>query len=196
MFGRTRCALATLLLTAACGPTPEQLSHPWDGLADALQFTATGDGQVDEAEPAKSFGELASLEALGAPSRKVSYVRFSVTGLDRPVASAKLYLFSINGTEDGPGLFPVAADWSEEGLTWNARPGHSGMPLDDRGIMATTAWVQFDVTPHVRANDELSFALVSDSFDEVAFYSREVPVEGLQPRLVVELRSGPRTPPD
>ena len=68
-----------------------------------------------------------------------------------------------------------------------AHPGDRG--LDNKAAIPSNAWVEYDVTAAVSGNGTYSFVLQPESDDGANFHSRESPVGGNPPQLVVE--SGP-----
>ena len=136
-------------------------------------FTAVADARVEKANPATNYG---SSSTLSVDPGKASYLRFNLTGLSGTVQSAKLRLYVTGGTVDGPAVFRTANSWLEKGtgsITWNNRPAPVGSALDDKGKVAASAWVEFDVTAAVSGNGTVSFVLSGPAKDAFSAASRE-----------------------
>ena len=111
-----------------------------------------------------------------------TYLRFSLSGVTQPVASAKLRVFLTNPSVDGPAVYGAPSAWSELSLNWSNRPGPSSGVIDDKGAVAANAWVEYNVTPLVTGNGTYSFRLATNSPDGVIADSRET---ARKPQLVV-----------
>jgi hypothetical protein len=113
-------------------------------------------------------------------------VRFVVTGLTGPVHSAKLRLTAqANGTANGPAVYRSSILWLENWITWNDRPPRLTGVIDDKGSIAASAVVEYDVTAEVDGNGIFSFNLASTTNDGVDFHSRENGNSSRRPTLVV-----------
>ncbi len=154
-------------------------------------FAADADARVESANPATNFGASPTLIADASPATE-TYVRVAVSGLGGPVANAKLRLFVVNATVNGPAVYAADNGWTEPAITWNNRPARSG-GIDDKGALALNAWVEFDVTPMVSGNGTFTFVLASTSSDGVSFNAKESADPLLRPQLVVTAADG--TPP-
>ena len=148
-----------------------------------LTFKPRPDAHVDEANANTNFGSATTLrtDAGGNPDIE-SYLRFLVDGLTGKVQSAKLRLFSTNNTVDGPAVYPTSSTAGESrrspGTTSPRRPGGA---LADSGAIATGVWTEWDVTPAVTAEGQVSFRLASAVTDGVNFHSRESTTATLRP---------------
>jgi hypothetical protein len=100
-----------------------------------------------------------------------------VSDVSGVIQSAKLRVFcTTNGTNNGPIAYMADSNWIESGaggITWNTQPGLISDALDNKGVIATNNWVEYDVTSLVSGNGTYTFALVADSNDGVTFSSRE-----------------------
>ena len=65
------------------------------------------------------------------------------------------------------------SSWTESGITWNNRPALIGTPSDNKVQIAIGTWVEYDVTPLVTGNGDVTFALIPDSTDGANFASKE-----------------------
>ena len=151
-----------------------------------LTFDAAADAPVDLANPNTNYGSVTTLrtDAGGDPDIE-SFVRFLVDGLTGTVQSAKLRLFSTNGTVDGPAVYSTSAGWGESTITWNNKPAPTSGALADAGGIATGVWTEWDVTPAVTGEGLASFRLASVVTDGVNFHSREAATANLRPELVL-----------
>ncbi|HEY0398966.1 MAG TPA: Ig-like domain-containing protein, partial [Acidimicrobiia bacterium] len=159
-------------------------------------FTPVADARIEKASPAKNFG---GDDKLKADPGKETYLRFAVSGLAGTVQSAKLRLYVIDGTADGPAVYRTGDSWVEKGkggVTWKTRPGPTGPKLDDKAKVPASAWVEFDVTAAVTGNGTVSFVLTGPAKDAFAAYAREK--AGKAPQLAVtsgEAAAGPAVKP-
>ena len=149
-----------------------------------LTFKPVADARVEEANPLTNYGASTRMGTDGDAGLRIeSYLRFDVSGISGTVQSATLRLYIVSDpTTDGPAVYPTGSDWTETGITWNARPQATGPATGDVGSAGVNTWVDLDVTPLVTANGSVSFALAQPGTDGVAFYSRE---GSYRPELVV-----------
>jgi chitodextrinase len=156
---------------------------PAGGGAATLTFAAEADVSVEEKDPSGNYGAnpVLRVDAGGDPDAQ-TYLRFAVGALSGPVTSAKLRLFTSNGTANGPPAYATSSSWTETGLTWPARPAATSAGRDDKGAIGLAVWVEWDVTPFVTGDGPVSLMLAGTSSDGVDFYSRET-ANG--PQLVV-----------
>jgi hypothetical protein len=149
-------------------------------------FGADADARVEEANPLFNFGSDGLGVDGGTDPAVESYLRFTVTGVTRPVISARLRVFAAGDTIDGPAVFTTTGDWSETGLfgiTWSNRPARASSAIDDSAAIATNSWIEFDVTTVLAGHGSYDFVLAATSEDEVDLLSREQPA--FAPQLVV-----------
>jgi acid phosphatase type 7 len=173
---------------------------PWpryDGTPTAittLTLLPDADAQVSEDNPDFNYGARTELLVNGgADPDVVSYLRFSVSGVTAPVqrATLRLWVRENGGTRDGPALYATGTDWTEADLTWTTRPAAIGSVLDDTEKIASSTWVEYDVTPAVSGDGPIAFVLVASSADGVIFHSRE---GENPPQLVLMTGHEPLTP--
>jgi hypothetical protein len=149
-------------------------------------FAPVADARVQESSPATNYG-TSYLRSDAGPGVE-SYLRFTTQGITEPVTSAKLRLWSTNGSVDGPAVYPVSSNtWSESSISWNNRPARGTSSVADVGKVGTGAWVEYDVTSQVTGNGTFSFALAGASTDGTDLDSREM---ANAPQLVVTTGSG------
>ena len=163
--------------------SPATVATPAGGGAATLTFAAAADVSVEEKDASGNYGTSTVLrvDAGGDPDAQ-TYLRFDVGGLPGPVRSARLRLFTSNGTANGPPAYATSSSWTETGLTWLARPAATSAGRDDKGAIGLGVWVEWDVTPFVTGDGPVSLMLAGTSSDGVDFYSRET-ANG--PQLVV-----------
>ena len=117
--------------------------------ATSLTFTPAADAQVSEASPTTNYGTLDRLLVDGGADPDVaSYLRFDLSGVTSPVqrATLRVWVQSDGGSQNGPEVRSTGTSWSETGLTWSNRPAPTGGVLDDKGALAGSTWVEYNVT--------------------------------------------------
>ena len=154
--------------------TPSSTNTAPPGNAN-LNFAVEADARVKQVSPATNYGSLTYLSVDGAPDPiEESYLRFTVTGLNGPVQSAKLRVYvTANGTVNGPAVQLASNSWTESTLTWNNKPALLSAASDNKGALGTNTWIEYDVTPLLNGNGTYTFALIADSTDGAEFSSRE-----------------------
>ncbi len=145
----------------------------------------TDDSYVRESGPNSNYGSNTQLWVVGGTNASYEgYLKFTVNGVEGLVQSATLRIYSTSTTVDGPDVYSTTNDWSETGITWNTRPARTSNGMDDKGIIGTGVWVEYNVTPLVTGDGIYSFVLVATSTDSVSFCSSE----GSQaPQLVLNI---------
>ncbi|WP_224243227.1 CBM96 family carbohydrate-binding protein [Hyalangium gracile] len=146
------------------------------------------DGFVSQSEPNRNFGAERELQVDGSP-RLESYFQFDVDTLGMTVRKAWLEFYVTNPTSNGPLLYRSRGDWTEQGLTWNTRPGLSTSPVGNLGAVSAGSRVRYDVTGVVTDWGLYNFALLPESSDGVAFSSGDEPYYDRMPRLLYTLDS-------
>jgi hypothetical protein len=89
------------------------------------------------------------------------------------VVSAKLRLFSTDGSDVAGLVFPTTGAWGETTLTWNNKPGPSGPMITSKGTVAVGTWAEFDLTSVVGTPGILNLVLQSTSTNNCTYSSRE-----------------------
>jgi hypothetical protein len=149
-------------------PAAEQVS----GIS--LTFLSDGDAYVKQAEPDANYGGEKSLRVDSESDASESFVHFSVPALAGPVQNAILRLYSgTKASTNGPVAYAVDTSWLEDEITWNNRPVHEGLPLDNKDKITEGTWVEYNVTSAVKGLGAYTFVLTADSGDAVAFSSKE-----------------------
>jgi len=130
---------------------------------------------------------------VGNQPEEEAFIRFDVSSYRGKVSEAKVRLVPAvaSGSVERHAAYAVGDDaWSENGMTWTARPARADSPLASWMPQANMP-VEFDVTPLVRrsldAGDSLiSISLVSGATqDRVRYHSREHVEKELRPQLIV-----------
>jgi hypothetical protein len=156
---------------------------------ETLTFGADADARVEEANPTSNFGTSTHIDVDGGADPDTnSYLRFTISGVTGSVQRATLRVFvtSSGTTVDGPAVYATSNNWVESGtggITWTNQPGSTGAATDDKGALAASSWAEFNVTPLVAADGQVSFMLATTSRDGASFFSRENATT--RPQLVV-----------
>jgi len=153
------------------------------GSGASLTFIAEADARVKQSSPSTNYGNATTLQVDDTSDPDLeSFVRFTVAGVSGPVQSARVRLYATtNGTQNGPAIYATDPAWNEKEITWNKRPARTSAAVDNKGVIKTNSWVDYDVTSLVTGNGTFSFVLAGDSNDAVAFSSRQ----GIQPPELV-----------
>ena len=151
-----------------------------------LAFQPRMDAYVVEDEGGRIVGSERKLVADNL-SRRSACLRFDIAKLPGPVQRATLRLYALDGSTDGPKLYPATTDWSEDGLTWAQRPSVTGDALGDAGEVPHGSWVEYDVTSVVTGEGPYGFALINESRNGVDFASKEHVRTKWAPRLVLSV---------
>jgi len=152
-----------------------------------VTFTTQADARVVQASPTTNYGTADNLQADG-DTVQTSYIRFTVSGVTRPIQSVKLRVFcTTNGTNNGPAAYLADSNWVESGsggVTWDTQPALLSGAADNKGAIAVSTWAEYDVTSLVTSDGTYTLALVADGNDGVTFSSRE---GGSPPQLAIIL---------
>ncbi|MFP2906016.1 DNRLRE domain-containing protein [Pyxidicoccus sp. 3LFB2] len=164
-------------------PGCEDLGYEYNGTT-----RRAGDTYVVQDAPDTRHEGSTVLVSDGTP-RQEAYLSFQVdTAEATAVIQAKLRLYAVDGSSNGPALYATGTNWSAYSLTWNNRPALIGAPLANVGPIASNSFVEYDVTAHVTGNGLYSFALVPEGGDGVDFASTRYPVYGFAPELRLRVR--------
>jgi acid phosphatase type 7 len=166
-----------ILTLASATPTAASEATPNATAGNTLTFPAAADAHIAQRAPTANHGTSTDLQADGNTNAvQISYIRFSVSGINGSIQNVKLRVFPTSGTQDGPAAHFADSSWKEtgaDGITWTARPTLLSGPIDNKEAMPEGSWVEYDVTAAVTGDGTYTFALVADSQDEVTFSSRE-----------------------
>ena len=90
--------------------------------AGRVVFNPDEDAYVSEARPTVTFNSGTLWVDTIDGYRLNAFLRFGVTGVEGTVTSARLRLYTINATIDGPDLFVTDSAWTEGEITWATQP--------------------------------------------------------------------------
>lgn len=157
MAGRALgCALAAVLLlavTVAAAPTTAS--------GATLTLTAVADSYVRSDQSSTNFGTATQLASNGSTTTtKISYIRFDVTGLSGPPASATLSYYSQSTGTTKTAVRLVTGAWDEYTVTYANRPSY-GAIISTTGALTAGTWASADVSSVVTGNGSYSFALTT-----------------------------------
>jgi hypothetical protein len=165
--------------TSTPKPTPTPTPLPISG---QLVFGAVEDSFVKEGS--SSAQDAAPVLQIDTGPQTEAYLKFNVAGLSSAVVSAKVRVYVVNATSNGPKLKLVGNSWSEATLTYSSRPTVIGSTLSDKGSVSKGAYTEYDVTAAVKSNGTFSFAFFPDSSDGMDFNSKEA-ASTVRPQLIV-----------
>ncbi len=150
-----------------------------------LSFAPSDDTYIESDQPNTSFGSSSQIVTDNSPIRDI-LIKFTVSGVvGRPVKSAILRLYNVNGSPFG-GEFHRVLDtsWKEGTATWNSAPTVDLNILASLGGVTANNWYEVDVTSVVTGDGTFSFEGISSSGDG-AYYSSKEGTVGFAPQLVV-----------
>jgi trimeric autotransporter adhesin len=155
-------------------------------------FAPVADAFVSSSRVAKNYGSDVTLRVRNSTTVYRSYLRFTVSGLDGPVESARLRLFVTDSSPDGGSIYAVGSTWTETGISWSNAPDLPGSALTAIGATPPVgSWVDVDLGAAITGNGTLSFAIASNSTNSAYYSSRQ----GTNPpQLIVGYEAG-GTPP-
>jgi hypothetical protein len=141
--------------------------------------TLLADARTEAKSPTRNFGTSSILSA-DADSAKHTFLRFSISGLSGPPASAILRLTATSDSDarsnTGGRVRRIAGcSWGETSITFNNQPSLTavGAISPALGPVSPGQVVQFDVTSLIPGNGTWCFVITSDSADGVDYRSRE-----------------------
>jgi hypothetical protein len=182
--GATAAVLACAVAALGVGAGPAG--------AATTTFAPVADSYVASDAPSANYGSSANLRADATPATR-SYLRFSVAGLSGTVTKATLRIYDRTALAEGYAVYGVASNsWGESTITWSNAPAPAGSATASSGKVAASTTTSLDVSPLVKGNGTISFALATKSATAIAMASRES--GGTRPQLVVET-GGTTTPP-
>jgi hypothetical protein len=154
--------------------------------AAVLTFRPAADSYVSADNPTATHGSLTYMRAQSSP-RRVSYLRFDLSGLVDPIAKATLRVHARTSADSsGVDLHGVSSnEWTEGGLTYSNAPP-IGPSVYRSGAFSAGAWVSLDATQLVQGGGPVSMAIFTTSSTRREFDTRE---SASDPELVVETAS-------
>ena len=172
-------------------PTPATRTWTVENTATLVDITSNADSWVDAGAPSTTHGSTTTLTTDNAPEMRQSFFKFTVAGT-RKIISAKVRTWVTDSSSDGPGIFSASNAWDERTLTWANKPALTSQAWDDKGAVASGAYVDYDVSSAVTTNSTYSFVTTTPSSDATVVASKENTTVAHPPLL--ELRVDP--PPD
>ena len=103
--------------------------------------------------------------------------------------SAKLRLYVVDRSSNGPVVHAAGNNWSEGTVTWSSRPAPTVRNLANTGGLSTGTWVEYNVTAGVPGGGPVTFLLEPETTDGADYSSREA--SSNRPQLIVQAPSGP-----
>ncbi|WP_240360893.1 DUF7594 domain-containing protein [Pyxidicoccus caerfyrddinensis] len=190
-----------LAVLAGCGTTHDEATdstaEPENAGAKEAPLTtqtvtvaAAADAHVVATAPTTSYGSSSTLEVDLAPESQ-AYLKFLVPDLPGTVTSARLRLYALDGSSDGPSVYdpPGVREWNET-VTWNTRPQWNGWGVASAGPVASGTWMELDVSGmYISENGWVEIYMSADSTDGVTLASSEHPDATLRPQLVLTVES-------
>jgi hypothetical protein len=116
------------------------------------------DAHVNKNNPTTNYNQSTlQLRSMASNFTRISFLKFEVNDLPRPVTNAALKLYS--QTQDGRVDAKEVTDsnWAENSITWDTMP-----PVGDvinSSIAEPNSWFQIDVTSYITGNGTFSLAL-------------------------------------
>jgi PKD repeat protein/predicted MPP superfamily phosphohydrolase len=145
-----------------------------DASAPVRTFFPVADARTNESSPTSNKGADPVLRIRQeADGSYHSYLRFDLSSLTGTVTSAKLRLFSSDGSDVAGLVYRTSGAWAESTVTWSNEPGPTGPLITSGGTVATGAWFEFDVTSALGAAGQLDLVLQSTSSNSCYYSSRE-----------------------
>ncbi len=183
--GTSTAATKTITVTAPGGSTPRTVT-----------LNPNADAMVKQASSGTNYGSVTSLSVDGQETTSTSsainsYLRFSVPALNpgESITAARLSLNATNGTTNGPLVYRTSPTWAEGSVTWvTGRPARSSSTAVGNFASMAVARVSTAVSGVTTAG-EVSFELVPEVTDGLAFTSRENATISNQPQLVLTVSS-------
>lgn len=135
-------------------------------------FVPIADAYVTSARPRKNFGSAKTLRLDRSPVTR-GYLTFNLRGLGEPVAEAFLFVYAKNGAPRGFGVRRANdKTWTESRLTYANAPGVSRVRASHRRFRGAR-WTRVDVTPLVRRDGLVTFAITTSSRSALLLASSE-----------------------
>ncbi|NTX08160.1 DNRLRE domain-containing protein [Myxococcus sp. CA040A] len=162
-----------------------------------VTFIAAADTHVVATSPTTSFGSSPTMEVDRSPESE-AYLRFLITPFEGTLTTARLRVYALDGSSDGPTAHDPRLDgrnWNEL-TTWNTRPPPANNILASAGAVTSGTWIELDISDlHISQNAYTDIHLRPDSTDGVTIASSEHPNAALRPQLVLTVESAEDHPP-
>jgi chitodextrinase len=149
-----------------------------------LTFASVADAYIEQDLATTNFGTKTSVQVDGSPVKR-SLLRFTVAGVGtHGVASAKLRLYCVDPSSFGGEIRSVTGTWSETTVTWSTSPAFGASAVSSVGSVVAGQWYEFNVSPLVTGNGDVTIGLLSTNTNGADYTSREG-VAAQRPQLVV-----------
>lgn len=128
-------------------------------MSDPIPFAVVEDAYVKQASPTTNYGDDTELviRSLASNFTRMPYLKFNVSGLSDPIASAVLRIYSETLNASVVALSVADNSWTEMGITYDTAPA-SGASIGS-GTAVGNAWFDIDVTDYISGNGTYSIAL-------------------------------------
>ena len=146
-------------------------------------FAPTADAYVNQAQTSTNFGSAPQLFAGATPTMR-SYVKFVVPNLGGTVSRATLSVYATQDSAAGFAVRSAGNGWQEGTVVYSGSPNPSGTITASSGPLTAGMWTTVDVTPLVKSNATITFALTGTGSPAAALASRE---SSTPPRLDVDI---------
>jgi chitodextrinase len=152
------------------------------------------DAYVKSSAPGTNYGSSTKLRVDHSPVAK-SYLRFTVSGLDGPVVSARLRVYATSNSAVGFSVSSTTRTWRESRIDYaNAPAGAS--KLGTSGRFKSGRWVAIDVSSVVTGDGSYAFVLHSANSTGLSLASREAGAKTApQLKIVTAADTTPPTAP-
>jgi len=158
-----------------------------DASGQDLEFGPSDDSYVRSSSPTYNFGSASDLKVRSGGSVYNGYVKFTVSGAEGTVTSAKLKLYCLEGTSNFS-VWACTGSWAEGTITWNNDDlSWGGSSLDSKSGMSVNTWYEFDVIDAVSGNGTYTFGLKSTDTSARDWATKE---SAYDPVLLVETNGG------
>ena len=153
----------------------------------ALTFAPVADAYIEQDLATSNFGTKTSVQVDGSPFKR-SLLKFSVSGVGvNGVAGAKLRLYCVDPSSFGGEIRSITGSWTETGVTWDTSPAFGTSTISSLGSVVVGQWYEFDVTPLVTGNGDVTIGMLSANANGADYTSREG-TAAQRPQLVVTPR--------
>lgn len=140
-------------------PTPEPTAVP---APQTLALNPTDDSYTNKNQEGDNYGGAGDVQVDGDP-KKISWLKFHVSGVSGTVTRARLRLYAVNGSADGGTVYRVGdSAWSQGSITWANQPSVGDASLGSLGAVVEGTWYEVDVTSAVTGNGTYTFAIRTD----------------------------------
>lgn len=148
-------------------------------------FAPVADSYVQSDRTTSNFGAATTLQVDGSPN-KHSLLTFNVTGISRPVATAKLRLYNVDSSSVGGEFYRISnPTWTESSVTWNTAPTADPTPFASLASVRAGNWYEVNLGSIVTGNGLVGLKITSTSSNGADYTSKEGSAS-FQPQLVVE----------